>query len=335
MRRNGTGFTLIELLVVIAIIAILMGLLLPAVQKVRAAAQRSQCLNNLKQIGLACHQFAHDHDGFLPPSFSGGNQAHSFAGVPCSANARLLNYVDQAALAAKANLREDMITQPEVFRNRIPLFICPSDVNGTFSPGTPPVYPSCYGFGWGDWYTGTEIGVGQGGNGAFPLVGFPSQTGVRLDEITDGLGNTVGLAEVKAFGPVILGAGSGTPNLSPPASPADVIAPGGQFVAFGAHSSWAVGLQETTGLTFVFPPNTAVSYTNPADNQAYDVDWAAGGGTTTFGYAAVTARSYHPGGVNVFFMDGSARFITNAIPQAVWRALGTRNGGEPVSGADF
>jgi prepilin-type N-terminal cleavage/methylation domain-containing protein/prepilin-type processing-associated H-X9-DG protein len=330
-RPFRNGFTLIELLVVIAIIAVLIGLLLPAVQKVRAAAQRSQCLNNVKQIGLACHQFAHDHDGFLPPSFSGGNQGHPFGGTPCSAYVRLLDYVEQTALAARADLRSDMIAQPQVFRNRIPLFICPSDALGRFSPASPPVYPATYGFGWGDWYIGTEIGNGQGGNGAFPLVGFPSQVGVRLADITDGLSTTAGLAEVKAFGPVNIGGGSGVPNLPPPANPADVLGMGGQFVAFGAHSNWAVGLDETTGLTFAFPPNTAVWYTNPADGQQYDVDWGGGGGTTTYGYAAITARSYHPGGVNVFFMDGSARFITDSIPQLTWRALGTRNGGEPVN----
>jgi prepilin-type processing-associated H-X9-DG protein len=68
-------------------------------------------------------------------------------------------------------------------------------------------------------------------------------------------------------------------------------------------------------------------YLNPADGVTYDVDWAGGIAPT---YAAITARSYHPGGVNALFMDGSVRFITNSIPQATWRALGTRNGGEAV-----
>jgi prepilin-type processing-associated H-X9-DG protein len=77
----------------------------------------------------------------------------------------------------------------------------------------------------------------------------------------------------------------------------------------------------------VFPPNTPVLYTNPADGITYDVDWAGG---TVLDYDAITARSYHTGGVNTLFMDGSVRFITNSIPQMTWRALGTRNGGEVV-----
>jgi prepilin-type N-terminal cleavage/methylation domain-containing protein/prepilin-type processing-associated H-X9-DG protein len=331
--HDRKGFTLIELLVVIAIIAVLIGLFLPAIQRAREAAHRSKCLNNLKQIGLACHQFANDHDGFLPPSDSWSTAAHPFAGVPWSAYARLLDYVDEAALAARANLRSDVIAQPAVFRNRIPLFICPSDVNGAFSPGSPPVYPACYGFGSCDWYCGNQMGEGRGGNGTFPVVSFPSQVGVRLGDITDGLANTVGLAEVKAFGPVLLNSGSMSPGVPPPASPADVPPLGGQFVAYGAHANWAIALVETTGLTFAFPPNTAVWFTNPADGQPYDVDWFGGGLSDQ--YASITARSYHPGGVNVFFMDGSARFITNSISQLTWRALGTRNGGEPLSGNDF
>ena len=80
-----------------------------------------------------------------------------------------------------------------------------------------------------------------------------------------------------------------------------------------------------------FPPNTLVPYTDPVDGQMYDVDWIGG---TTVEYGAVTARSYHPGGVNALFVDGSVRFIPDSIPQATWRALCTRNGGEVIGDFD-
>jgi prepilin-type N-terminal cleavage/methylation domain-containing protein len=331
MRRiRHAGFSLIELLVVIAIIAVLIGLLLPAVQKVRAAANKAKCANNLKQIGLACHQFADANSGFLPPSESDTTVAYPFPGIPYSAFARLLPYVEQTTLARQVDLRASVLSQPAVFRQRIQLFLCPSDPNVDSSVAIPPIYPANYAFGFGDWYIGTEIGRGEGGNGAFPLVAYPNQFGVRLLDITDGLSTTVGAAEVKAFGP-FLAHNAGLPRNYPiPTIPAEVIAFGGQFSPASAHSSWAVGLTVDTGMTFAFPPNTVMTFTNPDDGRNYDVDWLGGGGTTTYGYAANPARSYHAGGVNATLMDGSVRFVNNSIPQATWRALGTRNGGEPV-----
>jgi prepilin-type processing-associated H-X9-DG protein len=112
-----------------------------------------------------------------------------------------------------------------------------------------------------------------------------------------------------------------------PNTTSELIALGGAFVPAAAHTSWAKGQNIFTGLNFVFPPNTLVAYSNPSDGITYDVDWVGG---TLLGYSAFTARSYHNGGVNAAFMDGSVRFIANSIPQLTWRALGTRNGGEVV-----
>jgi prepilin-type N-terminal cleavage/methylation domain-containing protein len=194
-----TAFSLIELLVVIAIIAVLIGLLIPAVQKVREAANRAKCANHLKQIGLACHQFADANGGFLPPAGSGDNLWHNFPGYPYSTFARLLPHIEQTALAGRINLLGDARNQPDVFGARIAMFLCPSDPN-EMTPGIRPIYGSSYGVGLGDWFDANSDS-GQGGNGAFPFVPYPNQYGVRLVDITDGLSTTVGMAEVKMSGP--------------------------------------------------------------------------------------------------------------------------------------
>jgi prepilin-type N-terminal cleavage/methylation domain-containing protein/prepilin-type processing-associated H-X9-DG protein len=318
------AFTLIELLVVIAIIAILIGLLIPAVQKVREAAARAKCANNLKQIGLAVHQFESAR-GYLPPNGSWATASVSFSGQPYSVFARLLPYLEQSALYQQVNLNLSALNQPAVIAQRIPTYICPSDPNDKLRQSTVPAYPSTYAPGWGDWFCG-NYNTGQFGNGAFPGVAYPSPGSLRLTDITDGTTTTVGFAEVKAFGSYV-GLDATVPPTAIPNSPADALALGGAFTQNGGHTSWAEGQIEFVGLTFVFPPNTYVPFYNPNDGQIYDVDWLGG---TTLSYSAFTARSYHSGGVNAMFMDGSVRFIANSIPQATWRALGTRNGGEPI-----
>jgi prepilin-type processing-associated H-X9-DG protein len=169
--------------------------------------------------------------------------------------------------------------------------------------------------------------AGEFGNGAFPGVSFPCRGNLRLTDFTDGTGTTVGFAEIKAASSYLINPGALPAGVPPPATPADLLAFGGALVSNRGHTSWAEGFIFYTELTFVFAPNTAVSYPNPDDGHSYEVDWVGGTGIV---YGAFTARSYHTGGVNTLFMDGSVRFITNSIDQATWRALGTRNGGEPV-----
>ena len=167
----------------------------------------------------------------------------------------------------------------------------------------------------------------------FPGIWKSGNPLLRLADIRDGASTTVGFAEVKVMWPY-LAHGAEVPSASPaspPPTPAEVVAMGGQFLPVGSHLGWAFGMEEYTGLTFVFPPNTYVAYANPADGKTYDVDWVGG---TRVGYGAINARSYHTGGVNTLFMDDSVRFVTNSIAQATWRALGTRNGGEAVVGPD-
>ena len=137
------AFTLIELLVVIAIIAVLIGLLLPAVQKVREAANRAKCANNLKQIGLACHNYENTF-GCLPPngSLSTAVSPIPFTGLPFSALARILPYIEQSALYSQADFKVSALNQPGVIGQRVATYVCPSDPNDklcTTNPSTRPI----------------------------------------------------------------------------------------------------------------------------------------------------------------------------------------------------
>jgi prepilin-type N-terminal cleavage/methylation domain-containing protein/prepilin-type processing-associated H-X9-DG protein len=330
-KRSRPAFTLIELLVVIAIIAILIGLLLPAVQKVREAAARTKCQNNLKQIGLACHNFE-VANGTLPPNgaYLPANSTATFTGDSYSALSRILPYVEQDALGGQVVLDNSATSLQQLTQTRIPIYVCPSEQNDMPRNSTPPRYPATYGANEGTWMVWNPSGA-TGGNGAFPIVAYPQQKGLRLMDMVDGTSTTVGFADVKAFGSYLRG--SGTAPTTPPNTAADVLALGGSLKTVVAHTGWTEGQTFQTGLTFVLPPNTFVAYPNSADGLTYDVDWVSGldgSSTTATSYAAMTARSYHSNGVNTMFMDGSVRFITSAIDPTTWRALGTRNGGEPV-----
>jgi prepilin-type N-terminal cleavage/methylation domain-containing protein/prepilin-type processing-associated H-X9-DG protein len=334
IRRSA--FSLVELLVVMAIIAVLIGLLLPAVQKVREAAARAKCQNNLKQIGLAVHGFE-SANNFLPPNGSFSllnNSVESFPGHFYSVLVRILPYVEQGALYQKVDFNAP-VADPALAAQRIAIYICPSDPNDRISAGPPPQYPgypvgypTTYGAAHGDWLC-YDFNTNRGGNGAFAGVAYPSENGLALLDITDGTSSTVGFSEFKAFWPFI-GKAAPAPSI-PPATPSVLPTQGSEFLVEGGRSCWTVGWAPFNGLTFVFPPNTPFPFTNPIDGKTYDLDWHNSWSTL---YVANTARSYHPGGVNTLFVDGSVRFITNSIPQMTWRALGTRNGGEAVTVPD-
>jgi len=201
-RRARLGFTLIELLVVIAIIAILIALLLPAVQQAREAARRTQCRNNIKQIGLALHNY-HDNFGLFPPSgiyrFVDNSPVvpAGTTGAPCNYSwiAMILPYMDQAPLYNSINFSAPLWGQQlggeEISSKLIPMLLCPSDEGYGAANAWKIGWTNYAGSEGYDWHTrqGSRL------NGIFQLI-----TRVKIKDITDGTSNTVMVGEVTARG---------------------------------------------------------------------------------------------------------------------------------------
>jgi prepilin-type N-terminal cleavage/methylation domain-containing protein/prepilin-type processing-associated H-X9-DG protein len=346
------GFTLIELLVVIAIIAILIGLLLPAVQKVREAAARSQSQNNLKQLGLALQNYE-SALGRIPGMLPAGAANSTSFGF--SVHAQLLPYVEQDNLGRQIDLTQPLFVgvfpTPSFQLNpimvsaagtRVKLFLCPAD-------GQEPMFTINSG---GGIHAGTNyvvnLGSGLAGPGSSPNgydTRFPSDgmffygPGIRISEITDGTSNTMFMSQC------LLGMNV---NLTKPFSDLShqerkrqtaslsgrglYTGPGGATPGYGSNppigptdyvtatswrgnrgGSWIWGNASVNGFSAALTPNSP------------DPD------ATAHGLGFLTARSNFSGGVNVAFGDGSVRFIRDNVQLATWRAMATRAGGEVVS----
>ena len=330
VRLRRRGFTLIELLVVIAIIAVLIALLLPAVQQAREAARRIQCKNNLKQIGLALHNYLDTHTAF-PPSF-----CFSTAGS-WSVHGRILPYMEQSGAFSIVRLDldwADPINQAtNVATLKVPSYSCPSDPNGDrmhyAGPGEGNIRVLTYGVNFGTWKVYDPV-TNSGGDGVF----HPNSR-TRPGDFLDGMTNTLLLAEVKSYQPYFRN--TADPGATAPNSVAFVTGMTGEK-KYGpnlddnaGHTEWCDGPVHQSGFTTVFVPNTRVPYVD--SGTTYDIDYNSryeGTSLTQTTYAAITSRSYHVGIVNVALADGSTRSVSTNIDLRVWRALGTRAGGETV-----
>ena len=327
------GFTLIELLVVIAIIAILIALLLPAVQQARAAARRISCKNNLKQISLAIHNYLDVHSK-LPPSYCVVPGVATPVGGQWSVRARILPFLEQSHLQNLVDWGAPYSAQLDVATTRVPTFLCPSEVNDAVrvnSAGTPRDYPANYAVNMGTWKI-WDPNNGMGGDGAF----HPNSDFTTADFV-DGTSNTIMAGEVKAYTSYLRNTnedpGPAVPSdpsfaLSYTAAPGDVNM-GPNLMQNTGQTEWADGLSQQSGFTTTFPPNASVRYIH--DGAEYDIDYISfreGTHLTRVAYGAITSRSYHPGVVHLAMMDGSSRTISENIDRTLWRSLGTRQGGE-------
>jgi prepilin-type processing-associated H-X9-DG protein len=211
------------------------------------------------------------------------------------------------------------------------MFICPSEPKAIPRPdGALTHFPLNYGANMGSWMIfDPSTTQGVGGDGAF-IVG----RNVRINELMDGTSQTIAFSEVKAYTPYLRDGGNPSAAATAmPTTPSQVVNYGGTFKADSGHTEWVDARVHQSGFTASFSPNTKFSYTN--GGTEYDIDFNSmreGVTSTSITYGTVTSRSNHSGVVNAVFMDGSVKSIPNNIDPIVWRALGTRAGGESTQG---
>jgi prepilin-type N-terminal cleavage/methylation domain-containing protein/prepilin-type processing-associated H-X9-DG protein len=346
MRRRA--FTLIELLVVIAIIAVLIALLLPAVQAAREAARRIQCVNNLKQLGLGLMNYE-SANGVLPPqqvlqfvamsSTTATLTWHNSWGVTL----RLIPFMEQGPMYNSINVtnKTSNASNATAVSSTLNILLCPSEPNQLpYISGTSTSGVSNYGWCAGDWY----VYGGMGNPGAqLSRSAFTVNMSRPLAAITDGLSQTVVASEGKVQTPVAgncFGSASNGSMLFPPLTNPNAIPDTNSSMAIIqsiyssclqrgviGHTDWTYANSIYDGFTTALTPNTKVLVAPGVDLDVNTEDENNGGPT----YAAVTARSYHSGGVNCLCCDGSVRFVKNSINWVTWRALGTIASGEVIS----
>jgi prepilin-type N-terminal cleavage/methylation domain-containing protein/prepilin-type processing-associated H-X9-DG protein len=337
IRSKRTGFTLIELLVVIAIIAVLIALLLPAVQAAREAARRIQCVNNLKQLGLAVANYE-GVTGVLPPSVVVAKNGTGFWTNGWSINGRLLPFLEQGSAFNSTNftLNYSAVENTTVSQLVLNSLLCPSEIR----PEPKITATSRFGvanYNWnvGDWYVFGGVGATAQGRGA-----FGANRSRSLAEFTDGLSNTVLSAEIKTYQGVlskctlstVLEPGSIPSPTADPYSAVPEYTSGACTLNVNGHAEWVDGAALETGFTTAWPPNKKIlGGATMVDVDIVSVGEKSGGPT----YAAITSRSYHSGGVNSLFGDGSVRFIKSSVNGVTWRALGSVSGGEVVSSDSY
>jgi prepilin-type N-terminal cleavage/methylation domain-containing protein/prepilin-type processing-associated H-X9-DG protein len=332
MRRFRAGFTLIELLVVIAIIAVLIALLLPAVQAAREAARRAQCVNNVKQFGLAMHNYI-DSTNAVPL----GRTLQAGTYRPFSQQARVLGFMEQSNAFNALNFSLSSYDPSNATGAAISVnsFLCPSDVAIQIPTGlvltgfnaAPVNYRANEGTSVAMWYGADDTTNVNNGIVPPPNGLFYSDLLITLAMITDGTSNTAAFSEhvIGDFSNSIATDVSDTfePGTHPLTSDDAYnmcLATNIYNLSTQGYSNvgapWTYGYHSTTSYWHSAPPNTRSCMFPPSR-------------------ISTTANSRHPGGVNLGLADGSVRFIKSTINIQTWRALGTRNLGEIISSDSY
>jgi len=361
MKRGlRAGFTLIELLVVIAIIGVLIALLLPAVQQAREAARRNQCTNNLKQIGLALHNY-HDAFNTFPP---GSRRSKDNANAPelwgaWSVQTMLLPYLDQSEVANRLNYDANALRQDAgcngwvngtAWSTRIGGFLCPSDGQrdmGTYTYNTGITTPYTVRNPGNNYLASAGDTQREGTYSAVESRGvFWVDSNTTINQCSDGLKSTIMFSErLKGVGNLQNKSKAHVIRLAPawpsgqPRVP--VLMAAGTFDAYvtscNAHRDSTVSGNITNNYlgqagrfwhvghwTYAMFNTIHTPNSNNADCQE--------GGCGEFDCVGIhTANSGHPSGVNALLGDGSVQFYNNSVDRAVWWALGSRSGGETIS----
>ncbi len=299
-RLNAAGFTLVELLVVIAIIATLIGLLLPAVQSAREAARRSSCLNNLKQLGLAMHNY-HTAKKSLPP---GNKEFKNAAGntVRSPTVAFVLPFIEERGRADLYDFKKAWDTQLAVVGQTIPPYQCASDVSRVMevSQGNGGDRKGNYGVNWGqNTFANPFLNPLKVAGAKAP---FFADYGAKFSEMTDGTSKTLMLLEMIQ-------------------APSDA----GQIIDRRARIWNPNG--GTYQISTKFTPNAKDDdVSNPCvDRPELGLPCTAGAND---GVCSLVARSKHVGGVSTAFCDGSVRFVDDSVDLTAWRAASSINLGE-------
>lgn len=349
--RRAHGFTLIELLVVVSIVAVLIALLLPAVQQAREAARRTQCKNNLKQIGLSLHNYESTHS-VLPAYYSfGAANSGSF-----SVQAQLLPYMDQASLHSLIDfaIRPQIGCCPgdvnplliQVAKTRLSVFRCPSDpgpdVINVTSGTTGGATGATFQYATTNYHVNSGTGVGTLYDARLPTDGIAwTNAKVRFSDISDGLTNTAAFSESLIGLPAqIVSAPSN--NKERRRSYVNVaciwnsstVPPVTAGLANGFSAPWDPSLLQamTVAISRGWAGQRGAGWIHGREYwTAYNHYHSPNSSTPdmgTCGNGIFAARSEHAGGIQLLLCDGSVRFASESMNLATWRAIGTRSGTE-------